>query len=160
MKEKIIIRLATIEDCTTLSNVIESVVNSIPYYNELAKKTEIAKYTTSDLISKIEADKFSVIIATIDDKIVGFCITKFDDFLILLEWFGVLDNFRGKGIANMLLTEVDEVISIRGCHKIWCDCRTTNKASIYILTSHGYSRLVTISNHWYKQDFILWEKVI
>jgi|GEM_PF-765366 len=160
MKENIIIKRATKDDCKTLANVIETVVQAIPYYNDLAKQSEIAKFQTSDLISKIEADKHSVIIATINDEIVGFCMTRFDDYIILLEWFGVLETHRGKGIANLLLTALNETISIRQCHKIWCDCRTSNKASIHILTNHGFKQLVTILNHWYKQDFILWEKEI
>ncbi|MEI6140787.1 MAG: GNAT family N-acetyltransferase [Mariniphaga sp.] len=160
MTENIIVKRATIEDCKTLPSVIETVVQAIPYYNDLAKKSEIAKFQTDDLICKIEADKNSVIIAIINDNIVGFCMTRFDDYLIWLEWFGVLENHRGKGIANLLLNELDKSILIRQCHKIWCDCRTSNKASIHILSNHGYKQIITISNHWYTQDFILWEKVI
>lgn len=160
MTDKIIIRQATQDDCKKLPTVIETVVQAIPYYNDLAKQSEIAKFQTADLLSKIETDKFSVMVATNNDEIVGFCMTRFDDYLIWLEWFGVLETHRGKGIANMLLTELDKTITVRQCHKLWCDCRTSNKASIHILTNHGFKQLVTLPNHWYKQDFILWEKEI
>lgn len=160
MKNIISIKHATKADCETLPKVIEEIIQAIPYYNDLAKQSEIAKYQTSDLIHKIEEDEQAVIVAKINDEIVGFLLTRFDDYLIWLEWFGVVDAHRGKGIANLLLTEIDKTISTRGCHKIWCDCRTSNKASLHILTNHSFNQLVTIPNHWYKQDFILWEKEI
>ena len=158
MNEEVTIRQAIQSDCAKLSEVIEAVIKAIPYYNDLAKESEIKKFQPSDLELKIVDDKHSVIIATIKDEIVGFCLSRFDDNLIWLEWFGVLEVYRGTGISNLLLTELDKTVLIRGCHKIWCDCRTSNKASIHILTTHGYKQIVTIPNHWYKQDFILWEK--
>lgn len=160
MIDKIEIREATQTECFQLSQVIESVIRDIPYYNDLAKKSEISKFQPFDLEEKIKQDSHSIVIAQFGDKIVGFCLSRFDDNLIWLEWFGILEAYRGKGIANLLLDELEKTIIIRQCHKIWCDCRTSNKASIHILTNHGYKQLVTIPNHWYKQDFILWEKPI
>lgn len=158
MTDKIQIRLATANDCQTLPKIIEKVVQDIPYYNDLAKKSEISKFQTTDLVSKIHEDKFSILVAVNSQEILGFCMSRFDDYLLWLEWFGVVENYRGQGVANLLLNELDKTIEIRKCHKIWCDCRTSNKASIHILTNHGFRQLVTIPNHWYKQDFILWEK--
>ncbi len=160
MIDKIRIREAIKSDCFQLSNVIESVIQAIPYYNDLAKESEIAKFQQLDLEEKIRQDPQSIIIATVNNEIAGFCLSRFDDNTIWLEWFGILENFRGKGIAKLLLEELDKTITSRQCHKIWCDCRTSNKASIHILTNHGYKQLVTIPNHWYNQDFILWEKSI
>ncbi len=153
------VRYATIEDCETLSNIIATVIQNIPYYNDLARKNEILKFQLKDLQVKISEDKYSVILATADNKIAGFCLSRFDDYLIWLEWFGVLENYRGNGIANLLLKELDKTVLPRKSHKIWCDCRTVNEASIHILSFHGYTQMITIQNHWYKQDFIIWEKV-
>lgn len=159
-ENKIEIRQATKQDCKKLPIVFEPLVLAIPYYNDLAKQSEIAKFKESDLLNKIEEDKYSVIVAVINNEIVGFCMSRFDDNLIWLEWFGVIESQRKKGIANLLLAELDKTIPIRKCHKLWCDCRTSNKASIHILTNHGLKQIVTISNHWYGQDFILWQKEI
>lgn len=152
------IRFASADDCESLSHIIATVIQNIPYYNALAKQNEIAKFQPHHLQTKISEDKFSVIVATSDNLIVGFCLTRFDDYLIWLEWFGVLPDYRGKGITNRLLQELEKTVSPRNCHKVWCDCRTENNAAIHILTTHGYKQLVTIPNHWYGQDFILWEK--
>jgi len=158
MTDKIIIKKASIEDCEAISLLFTDVVMPIPYYNELAKSTELSKFKTSDLVEKIKDDENSVLIATLNNEIAAFCFSRFDDNLIWLEWFGIHKKFRGKGISKLLLNELEETVAVRKCHKIWCDCRTTNVASIHILTNQGYRQIVTIPNHWFKQDFILWEK--
>lgn len=147
-------------ECGALSELIAEVIKAIPYYNDLAKQGEVQKFTSFSLQQKIEEDPYSVIVARVNNQLAGFCLSRFDDYTIWLEWFGVLPEFRGKGIANLLLDGLKETAKPRRCHKIWCDCRTENKASIHILTAHGLRQLATINNHWYGQDFILWEKFV
>ncbi|MEO8415940.1 MAG: GNAT family N-acetyltransferase [Ginsengibacter sp.] len=160
MNNEIEIRLATIDDCVPLSRVFEDVVRPIPYYNDVSKESEIDKFRPSNLENNLKEDPYSVIVATINDEIVGFCFSRFDDYLIWLEWFGVVESQRGKGITNLLLAELEQGILTRKCHKIWCDCRTSNVASIHILGNYGFKQIVTIPDHWFKQDFIIWEKPI
>ncbi|TDH19972.1 GNAT family N-acetyltransferase [Segetibacter sp. 3557_3] len=156
----VVIRYASEKDCHALSTAMTTVIQNIPYYNELAKQEEILKYQPPQLQVKIREDELSIIIATVDNKIVGFCLSRFDDYLIWLEWVGIVEDYRAKGISHLLLNELDQTIEQRKCHKIWCDCRTENSASIHLLYAHGYTQLVTIPNHWYKQDFIIWQKVV
>lgn len=160
MINSIEIRFATADDCEQLSKLIAAVIKNITYYNDLAKVNEVEKFNVHHLQEKIKADRLSVIIATIENEIAGFCLSRFDDYTIWLEWFGIAENHRGKGISHLLLNELDTTILPRECHKIWCDCRTSNEASVHILASHGYNQLITIANHWYNHDFILWQKFI
>ncbi|OGI91232.1 hypothetical protein A3A09_00270 [Candidatus Nomurabacteria bacterium RIFCSPLOWO2_01_FULL_42_20] len=154
------VRLMTESDSLELSQVIKEVIQDIPYYNDLAKSNEIKKFSASALADKIREDKYSAIVATENKKIIGFCLSRFDDYLIWLEWFGILKNQRGKRISKLLLEELEKTTHLRGCHKIWCDCRTTNEASKHILSAFGYQQIATVSNHWYGQDFILWQKLL
>jgi len=154
------IKLMTEADAAELSTAIRDVIQGIPYYNDIAKSSEIKKFSESSLINKIHDDKYSVIVVRENKKIVGFCLSRFDDFLIWLEWFGVLKDQRGNRISKLLLEELEKTTRLRGCHKIWCDCRTTNEASKHILSAFGYKQITTITNHWYGQDFILWQKEI
>ena len=158
MINTIAISYAGEDTCYELSNVIAAVIQAIPYYNDTAKQDEIQKFTAGKLQVKIGEDTYAVIVAYADNEIAGFCLSRFDDYTVWLEWFGVVQEQRRKGIANLLLNALAETLAPRQCHKIWCDCCTENKAAIHILTAHGYRQLVTVSNHWYGQDFILWEK--
>jgi len=147
-------------DGPRVAAAISTTIASIPYYNDLAKASEIDKYKADDIEAKISEETHSVIVARMGDEIVGFCLTKFDDNLIWIEWFGVACEYRGSGIAGQLLDAMEATVKERKCHKVWCDTRTSNRESAHILTKRGYKKIATISNHWYGQDFILWEKPI
>lgn len=147
-------------DAQELSELIVQVISSLVYYNEQARKSEIEKYSPSLLKEFVAEDKHSVLIAIKDERIIGFCITYFDDGLIWLSWIGVHADFRRYKVAEKLLLEMEESVQARGSHKIWCDCRTVNNASISLLSGLGYRQICEVNNHWYGQDFILWEKLV
>lgn len=158
--QEVFVGYASENDCEALSQVVAAVVRAIPYYNETAKRDEVEKFSADALRQKIADDPHSVLVARIENAIAGFCLSRFDDYTVWLEWFGVAETYRGRGLAHLLLNKLNETAAPRGCHKIWCDCRTENKAAVHLLSHHGYRQLVTIKNHWYGQDFILWEKLV
>lgn len=143
-----------------LAIALKKIINSLSYYNDDAKKNEINKYTEQELTNKIEQDPDSVIIAKSEEEILGFCLSRQDDRLIWLEWFGVIEKARRQGVARKLVQYLENTIRNRNAHKIWCDCRTENLKSVNLLSSSGYTPICTLKNHWYGQDFILWQKEI
>jgi ribosomal protein S18 acetylase RimI-like enzyme len=134
------------------------IINSLSCYTPAARKSEIKKYGARELEEKIKSDKFSVLLAFDGKDIVGFLFSKWDDATIWLEWIGVAKSERRKGIASLLLESLSRTMPKRKAHKSWCDCRTTNHASKRLLVSAGYKKLAVITNHWFKQDYILWQK--
>lgn len=147
-------------DAAQLNQLFILVLKAIPYYNETAKRSEAAKYSADLLRESAESEPDSVLVARIEHEIVGFCFSKSDDGLVWLAWFGVHPSFRRQGIGSQLLATLEETVRNGRSHKIWCDCRTENEASKVALTNHGYVELCTVRNHWYGQDFILWEKLV
>ena len=143
-----------------LNHLFVRIVEALPYYNNTAKRGEIAKYSPESLRDLAEKDPDAVLVARVDDQIVGFCFSESDDGLVWLAWFGVDPSFRRHGVGVQLLEKLEETVKNGRSHKIWCDCRTENEASKVALTKHGYVQLCTVRNHWYGQDFILWEKLL
>lgn len=141
-----------------LSTLFQSVINLIPYYNQRAKQAESAKYTADALRSKASADPGSVLVAQCDSQIVGFAFNNLDDDTLWLAWFGVAPDFRNRGVGAGLLQALDRRALSLGVHKVWCDSRTENVESKFALMKHGFLPLCTIPDHWFRQDFILWEK--
>ncbi len=154
------IRNAELYDLEQIEKLFVQTVNEIPYYNELAKSNEISHYTFENLIEKIKEDKYSIIIAIENDKLLGFCFNRFDDYTIWLEWIITQKDYRKSGIGNMILKKLQEYSLKRKCHKIWCDCRTTNAISKSFLEKFGFKFIVELKNHWYKQDFYIFDKEI
>ncbi len=147
-------------EAESLSSLFTQVVSALPYYNDLAKRSEIAKYSSQALRDAALLDPDSVLVARIESELVGFCLSRNDDGLIWLSWFGVDAAHRRKGIGAALIESLEATVRSGRSHKIWCDCRTENEASKTLLNKHAYQQLCIVRNHWYGQDFILWEKLI
>lgn len=143
-----------------LNSLFTRVVNALPFYNETAISSELEKYSPTRLRESISNDQDSVLIAKTGEEVIGFCLSHYDDGLIWLSWFGVNPLYRRRGIGSALLERLEETVRNRKAHKVWCDSRTENEASRLVLISHGYTQLCTVRNHWYGQDFILWEKLV
>ena len=154
------IRRMAPEDAAAVAELFRCIVESLPYYTDFAKSSEIGKYSAQLLRESCATDPDSVLVAVQGDRIVGFCISRYDDSLIWLSWFGVHPSHRRQGIGSALLSALEAIVCQGRSHKIWCDCRTENIESKTALEHHHYTRLCTVRNHWYGQDFILWEKLV
>ena len=139
--------------------LVRLVVEPLPYYTEAARAAEIAKYGASSLAVMSAEDAASVIVAAAGPTIVGFCISRYDDAVLWLSWFGVHPAWQQRGVGGALLRALEAGVRARRCHKIWCDTRTENTRSQAVLRRAGYTEICRIDRHWYGQDFILWQKV-
>ena len=150
----------TAADASSAASLIQSVISDLAYYNARAKREELAKYSASELLKLVDEDPTAVLIAWIDGVVAGFAISRYDDGLIWLSWFGVSRELRRKGIGQRLLNAVEATAAQRDAHKIWCDTRTDNAESARVLVRNGFKQICQVSNHWYGQDFFLWEKTV
>jgi ribosomal protein S18 acetylase RimI-like enzyme len=140
--------------------LMHEVISHLSYYNLRARREELAKYTAKELFLMREEDKDSIIVAHCGGLLAGFCISRYDDGVIWLSWFGVSKEWRGKGVGSALIAGLEATVLQRKCHKIWCDTRTSNKASVNVLKNSGFKRICKLEHHWYGQDFYLWQKYI
>jgi ribosomal protein S18 acetylase RimI-like enzyme len=155
------IRAAKPTDLPRAARLFTKVLRELPYYNSLAKEWETKKYTRGKLAEKLKLDSYSVILAQENPQsIIGFCFNHFDDFTVWIDWFGVDPSARKHGVGAGLLEETINTAKNRRAHKVWCDSRSNNQPSKNLLRKIGFRDLVEIKNHWYGQDFILWEKFV
>lgn len=137
-----------------------SVIQPLQYYNDRARAEEIAKYSPDNLLLLTKEDPDSVLVATANGEPVGFCISRYDDGLIWLSWFGTKAEFRKLGVGRKLLQALDGTVRGRRAHKIWCDTRVDNLASQSVLEESGFKRIASFTNHWYGHDYFIWEKCL
>jgi RimJ/RimL family protein N-acetyltransferase len=93
-------------------------------------------------------------------NIVGFCFSHFDDFTIWLDWFSVEPSERKKGVGTAIIQALLETATERHAHKIWCDTRSSNEPSKTFFRKLGFKEIAEVKDHWYRQDFILWERFV
>ena len=137
--------------------LMRETIAAVPYYNEPAKGAEFAKYDAAGLRALMAGDSQAVLAARDESGLIGFCVSRFDDGTIWLSWFGTATHARGRGVGASLLTALAKTLPSRRAHKIWCDSRTDNVESLAALERAGYRRIATLTNHWYGQDYYLWE---
>ena len=141
-----------------LAALMRDTIRPLAYYNAPAIAAELTKYTAENLRSIAAADPHAIFVARDASGLTGFCVSRFDDGTVWLAWFGTAERSRGEGIGGALLTALEATLPARGAHKIWCDSRTENVESKSVLERLGYTCIATLVNHWYGQDYFLWEK--
>ena len=154
------IRFFKESDAKQVEELFKEIVGNLDYYNDLAKEHEIDRYSSKNLIEKINEDPKSIIIAECDKELVGVCFNRFDDFTIWLEWILIKSTNRQEKIGTHLINFLENASIERKCHKIWCDCRTSNTISKNFLQSVGFKIIATVENHWYQRDFVLLQKFL
>lgn len=142
-----------------LVTLMRDTIQPLTYYNARARRAELAKYTAAGLRALLAEDPQAVLVAHEDAGLVGFCVSRFDDGTVWLSWFGTTARARGRGVGASLLAALAATLPSRHAHKIWCDSRTDNVESRSVLERAGFRRIATLTNHWFGQDFFLWEWV-
>ncbi len=139
-----------------LAALMRDTIEPLSYYNERARRAELVKYSAENLRS-LAAEPHAILVTRDDDGLTGFCVSNFDDGTVWLSWYGTAARARGRGIGAALLAGLAATLPARDVQKIWCDSRTDNTESNTVLERAGYTRVATLTNHWYGQDYNLWE---
>jgi len=147
-------------DAARVAGLMREVIAAVPFYSDDAKRSETGKYGEEALREAAAADPDAVLVAKAGGELAGFCVSRYDDGLIWLSWFGVHPAWRGTGVADRLLARLEEATRARGIHKVWCDSRTDNLPSRRALARAGFREICTVADHWYGQDFVLLEKPV
>lgn len=140
-----------------VATLMRDTIRPLACYNELARRAELAKYTADGLRSLVAGDPQAVLVARDGTGLIGFCVSRYDDGTIWLSWFGTAARARGQGVGTSLLAALASTLLSRHAHKIWCDSRVDNAESNSVLGRAGFRRIATLTNHWYGQDYYLWE---
>jgi ribosomal protein S18 acetylase RimI-like enzyme len=147
----------TDHEIDAVAALMRATIQPLTYYNDRAIRAELTKYTADTLRAMIAGDPQAVLVARDNAGPVGFCVSRCDDGTIWLSWFGTAVRARGRGVGAALLAALAATLPSRHAHKIWCDSRVDNTESKSVLERAGYRRIATLTNHWYGQDYFLWE---
>jgi ribosomal protein S18 acetylase RimI-like enzyme len=146
-----------VDDVDAVVALMRSVIEPLAYYNARARSAELSRYTAAGLRALVTDDAQAVLVARDGAELVGFCVSRYDDGTIWLSWFGTAAGARHRGVGRALLAALAKTLPSRNAHKIWCDSRVDNIESRSVLERAGFRRIATLTNHWFGQDYYLWE---
>lgn len=90
--------------------------------------------------------------AVLDGVVVGFVICRATPDDAYIETLNVHPDFRGRGIAKLLLTTLERIVANTNVSKIVLHVEVSNKAAIHLYLNAGY----TIRT---KVEYYYWDKV-
>ena len=119
----------------------ETEPKDIPAVIELLKACDLyyeGEDAPEKLLKKLAADKDLMIVAEADGKIVGFVMASYDGWAPIFWHFGVLPEFRNRGIGRMLLQEIEKRLRNRGADELWGLVKTDNEKMLRLLPLLGF----------------------
>ena len=154
------VRIAKSKDIHSLSKFYKDIISSNPYYSKQAINKESKRFSIPNLTKEFRDKDNLYIITQEGNDIIGARNGYYEAGMFWCDWCVVHPLCRRKGVSKALMTFLENKLKKEGLHKIWCDSRTNNKESKIALKRMGFNRITTIKNHWYGQDFILWQKLL
>lgn len=162
MPQEISYHYATAADIPGFLALFGRVIPSLSeYYNDWAISTEMSRITAEYVAAQISANPKALLLARCGEEYAGFSLNRDDDGPIWVDWYGVNPDFRRQGIGDGLIDFLYRDHSPpSSATKLICDTRINNTPSITLLEKQGFRKLCELTNHFYGQDFFLWEKML
>jgi ribosomal protein S18 acetylase RimI-like enzyme len=151
------IRPARFDELPAVRDLFVEVVRDVAVYNERALRSELEKYSLQHLEALHREDPRFILVATGPSGLGAFAISRTDDDLLWLSWFGVREAARGRRLSAQLLSHLGVAARDMGYWKIWCDARDTNVPSIRALEQAGFRQVCRLRRHWHGQDYVILE---
>lgn len=149
------------EDVEATSKLIQEVIMGTTYYDIASREDNVELFTPEYIEKGIDNPDKIYLVAKDGEHVIGFCLGYSSSGGIFnMTWIGVQQSYRGKKIASALLEKLSSILEKQEIHKIYCFTRTNNKESIQLMGKFGFREVGTLHKHWYKQDYIIWEKLL
>jgi ribosomal protein S18 acetylase RimI-like enzyme len=126
----------------------KDVLNLLNHYatDIMGGAKELSEYTQSHLIAALEQRKDAIILLAFDNATAVGLVIAFEGFstfyakpLINIHDIVVLIDYRGKGIAKLLLEEIERIAKERDCCKLTLEVLEGNKRAQSIYKTFGFN---------------------
>ena len=150
------------EELIKIHKLFFDILNEVKkYYVTKTINEEKEVYSISNFLDKYSNKNNYAFGLYKDSELIGFQLMYTEEGICFLEWTGVSNKHRRKGYAKYIEESLEKfLIKKTNVHKIVSDCLVINKESVFNRISNDFSIIAKLNNHWNKQDYYLWEKVI
>lgn len=151
------IREATPLEYKKLAAVIRAVINSTPRFSD---HIEVRRWTQPFVKSLLANPAYLILVAEIQQELVGFVIGSILAGVYSLEWIGVLPIHKKRGIGRKLIEHLEIILSQRKVQKIWCTTLDEGHQRHAFFRKVGFRKVCQLGPHWYGYNCSLWQKFL
>jgi ribosomal protein S18 acetylase RimI-like enzyme len=132
------LKLARPADARTIANMSRDLIEYGLRWRWTAKRVE----------ASIRAANVNVLVARIDDRIIGFGIMRYGDDDAHLDLFAVAPAYRRFGVGRQLLEWLDKCAVVAGIFRITLEVRASNEGAQLFYQHLGYRPLTQLPGYY------------
>lgn len=157
--ESIFIRKARPEDAPIIHEVLKNAFHGINIHGYSAQALNAAIIEPWKLRDRIVSSHI-VLVAEVDDLIVGTISGIKQDMSMKVESFAVDPQYQRRGIGMQLLEELENIARIHRCHKIFLFTAWSMMDAAQLYITLGYEKEGYLRKQFYGEDLVLFGKCL
>lgn len=106
------------------------------------------RWTPERVAASISADNANVLVARVDDRVVGFAIMSYGVHVAHLNLFAVAPEYQRTGVGRQLLQWLEKCAAVAGIVTIALEVRAANTGARRFYESMGYRTLVQLPGYY------------
>lgn len=153
-----VLRPATFDDLKIVHPRLMEVIETSAFYNDEFKAHEKGRLTPAYLEALVAADPWHVALMQKDGETVGFMISGPELGTLWLYWSYLFPEHRKSGVAMAAMRTFLEHWDNGRFHKVATYTKPGNDVAAAIMKRFGWSHTVTLEQHMFGEDYLLFEK--
>lgn len=155
--ERLGYRAARFTEIPLLHQRLMEAIETSPFYNDAFKTFETQRLTEAYLGALHAADPYHLFLPTYEGEIAGFMISGPEMGTLWLYWSYLFPELRKSGVAMASMRQFVAHWDHGRFHKVSTYTRPDNKIARRLMERYGYTLTVTLKQHMFGDDFMLYE---
>ncbi|WP_116653899.1 GNAT family N-acetyltransferase [Pelagibacterium sediminicola] len=151
-------RAATNADIGLVHRELMDLIDSMPFYSDLFKAHEKARFTRTFLRTLIAVDPWHVLLLEMEGEVGGFLISGPDCGTIFQYWSAIFPKFRKTPLGRFGMEAFIEHWDNSRFHKASTYVRPDNRPALALLRRYKYEQVALLEQHIFGEDYLIMER--